>query len=84
MKQQTIVHDFHWLLVATKLLTTQLHSCYAKKAEILQRPESDVNLRFRNPVIKHWSRQPITISTIPHLESFCVEGSNERSYRGAL
>jgi len=22
-------HDFHWLLVATKLLTAKLHSCYA-------------------------------------------------------
>jgi len=26
-------HDFHWLPVATKLLTAKLHSCYARGSE---------------------------------------------------
>jgi len=30
-------HDFHWLLVATKLLTAKLHSHYVKESEILER-----------------------------------------------
>ena len=28
-----VYHDFHWLLVATKLLTAKLHSCYAKESK---------------------------------------------------
>ena len=28
-----VYHDFHWLLVATKLLTAKLYSCYAKESE---------------------------------------------------
>ena len=28
-----VYHDFHWLLVATTLLTVQLHSCYVKESE---------------------------------------------------
>ena len=44
LKQRIIAvqHDFRWLLVATKLLTAKLHSCYAKesKPEILERLES--------------------------------------------
>jgi len=32
-------HCFHWLLVARKLLTTKLNSCYDKVSEILERSE---------------------------------------------
>jgi len=27
-KIDAVHHDFHWLLIATKLLTAKLHSCY--------------------------------------------------------
>ena len=30
----SMYHDFHWLLVATKLLTAKLHSCYVKGAGV--------------------------------------------------
>jgi len=35
-------HDFHWLLVATKMLTAKLHLRYAmeSESEILERSES--------------------------------------------
>ena len=29
-----VYNDFHWLLVATKLLTAKLHSCHAKESEL--------------------------------------------------
>jgi len=32
-----VYHDFHWLLAATKLLTTKLHSDYIQESEILKR-----------------------------------------------
>jgi len=43
LKQRIVAmrHDFHWLLVATKLVTAKLHSCYVKDSEfkILERSE---------------------------------------------
>jgi len=47
LKQRILAvhHDFHWLLLATKLLTAKLHSRYVKElvseSEILERPESE-------------------------------------------
>jgi len=39
-------HDFHWLLVATKLLTAKLHSRYVKEpesmSEVLERSELEL------------------------------------------
>jgi len=42
LKQRILaVHNgFHWLIVATKLLTAKLHSLYVKESEILERLES--------------------------------------------
>jgi len=39
-----VYHDFHWLLVSTKLLTAKLHSRYVEESEseILERSESDI------------------------------------------
>jgi len=39
-----VCHDFHWVLVASKLLTVKLHSFYVKQSEseILERSESDI------------------------------------------
>jgi len=39
-----VYHDFHWVLVATKLLTAKLHSLNVKESEseILERLESDI------------------------------------------
>jgi len=42
-------HDFHRLLVATKMLTAKLHSCYAGGRS------RTFNLQLRNPAWKHWS-----------------------------
>ena len=41
---QHVYHDFHWLLVATKLLTAKLYSLYAKESEseILKRLVSEI------------------------------------------
>jgi len=39
-----LYHDFHWVLCATKFLTTKIHSLYVSKweSENLERPESGV------------------------------------------
>jgi len=41
-----VYHDFHWLLVATKLLTAKLHSCYVKESvsEISKRSELESDI----------------------------------------
>ena len=41
-----VYHDFHWLFFATKLLTANLHSCYAKESEseILERSELESDI----------------------------------------
>jgi len=38
-----VYHDFHWLLVATKLFTAKHHSCHVREleSEILERSELD-------------------------------------------
>jgi len=53
-------HDFHWLLIATKLLTAKLHSLYVKESELLAKLGRSrkfwkglsriFHLRLRNPV----------------------------------
>ena len=42
---------FHWLLVATKLLTAKLHSCYAMESEsdILERSELESDILTPTP-----------------------------------
>ena len=37
-------HDFHWLLIATKLLTAKFQSLYVKRSEILERSDSLLNV----------------------------------------
>jgi len=37
-----VYHGFRWMLVAAKLWTVKLHSCYAKESEILKSSESDI------------------------------------------
>jgi len=41
-----VYHDFHWVLVATKLLTAKLHSLYVKELEleILERSELESDI----------------------------------------
>jgi len=59
------VPHFHWLLVATKLLTAKLQSRYVKgsESEILERSELesewDIYLRLRNPAQDHPFLTPI-------------------------
>jgi len=56
-------HDFHWLLVATKLLTAKLHSCYVKESELA----SEIS-EARNRTFCLWLRNPgyITIENRQH------------------
>ena len=44
-------HDFHWLLVATKLLTAKLHSRYAMASEILRSAEPKVLERSESNIL---------------------------------
>ena len=50
-----VCHDFHWLLVATKLLTAKLHARYVKELDILESSEleSDVVL----PTAQPWQQE---------------------------
>jgi len=49
-----LYHDFHWLLVATEVLTDKLHSLYVKesKSTILERSESNILLPTLHPANK--------------------------------
>jgi len=51
-----VYHDFHWLLLATKFLTAELHSSYAKKSEseILERSESEFESDILSPTPQPW------------------------------
>jgi len=49
-----VCHDFHWLLVATKLLTAKLQSCYVKESEILKWSETDI----LPPIPQPWLQPP--------------------------
>jgi len=44
LKQRTdvVYHDFHWLLIATKLLEVTLHFVYVKKSEIWKGQSWDI------------------------------------------
>jgi len=46
-----VYHDFHWLLLAAKLLTAKLHSRYVRGSEIPERSElgRTFHLRLHNP-----------------------------------
>jgi len=52
-------HDFHWLLVATKIFSAKLHAYYAKQLEagILKRSESDISPPNPQP----WNRFSQTV-----------------------
>jgi len=49
-----VYHDFHWVLVAIKLLTGKLHSLYVKESEseILERSELESDIL--PPVPQPW------------------------------
>ena len=47
-----VYHDFHWLLVATKLLTAKLHTLYVKESESLEKSELESDILPPTP--QHW------------------------------
>ena len=51
-----VYHDLHWLLVATKLLTSKLHSRYVKEleSEILERSELESESDILPPTPQPW------------------------------
>jgi len=53
LKQRTLAvhHYFHWLLVATKLLTAKFHSRYVKdsESEVVERSELESDIWRRTP-----------------------------------
>ena len=68
----SVYHDFYRLLVATKLLTAKLHSCYAKGSEILGRSQ--------------WESFILSPTPQPYFQTTCmsvtVESATWRSQSG--
>ena len=46
-------HDFHWLLVAAKLLTVKPHSLYIKESEIFPLDSANLNEIGQQPSLGH-------------------------------
>jgi len=60
-------HDFHWLLIVTKLLTTNFHYIYVKdsESEIFERPEFETDILPPTPQLcaGEWNYQSPTVVT---------------------
>ena len=51
---QAVYHDFHWLLLATKLFTAKLHSLYVKGSEFLERSKLESESDILPPTPQPW------------------------------
>jgi len=58
LKQRIIAvhHDFHWLLLATKLLTAKPHSRYVEELELVSEPEIWKGRKIFEARSRRWDR----------------------------